>query len=252
MRIIIIEDEIPAVEKLQRFILKYDPSFEILKVLTSVVESVSWLQENKQAFDLAFMDIQLTDGSSFDIFSQIDIEKPIIFTTAFDEFALEAFKVNSLHYLLKPLTFQDFSEALNKLNKIKSVLFNSQTNQNFSKSLETVKLKNRFMVKLGNHIHSVKTVDIAYFFAEGRTVFIVTNQDKKFIIDYTLEDLTGIIDLNDFYRVNRTFIVNINAIEKVLVYSNNRLKICTFQQSEKEIIVSREKVSKFKLWFEGD
>ena len=185
MRVIIIEDEMPAIEKLERYILKYDATFEIIACLSSIAETVNWLQHSENDFDIAFMDIQLTDGLSFDIFNQVTIHKPIIFVTAYDEYAIDAFKVNGIDYLLKPITFTDVSKALNKLKNLKSYL-SSTTLALASKAFKTQKTKDRFLVRLGNHIHSIKTDDIALFYAEGRTVFILTNQEKKFILDYKL------------------------------------------------------------------
>jgi len=251
MRVIIIEDETLAVEKLERYLLKYDHNIEVIAKLASIQDSVAWLNTNVNTFDLAFMDIQLTDGLSFDIFNKAAINKPIIFTTAFDEYALDAFKVNSIDYILKPITFTDLSKALTKLKKLKTSFNNTIQRNEFVSSIATNKTKERFLVRLGNHIHSIKVSEISLFYAEGRTVFLVTNQHKKFILDYKLEDLYKVLDTTAFFRVNRTYIVNINAIDNVTVYSNSRLKIGLNISSDKEIVVSREKVNAFKTWFEG-
>ncbi len=252
MRVIIIEDEFPAMEKLERYILKYDSSIEIIARLSSISEAATWLKNNDNSFDLAFMDIQLTDGLSFEIFNQVKLSKPVIFTTAFDEFAIDAFKVNSIDYILKPITFTDVSKALAKFKNLKESYVNDHNIGEIVKTIAKKKTKERFLVRLGNHIHSIKTNEISIFFAEGRTVFLVTNQNKKYILDYKLEDLYNILDDNAFFRVNRTFIVNINAIKDVIVYSNSRLKVGLKANTEKEIIVSREKVAGFKSWFEGN
>ncbi len=251
MKIIIIEDEVPATEKLERYILKHDPSINIVAKFTSVSDSVSWLQDHQEAFDLAFMDIQLTDGLSFDIFSKVSLNKPVIFTTAFDEYAIDAFKVNSIDYILKPITFTEVSAAINKFKNFRSSFQEQKDVSHIVKDIAKKSYKERFLVKLGNHIHSIKTSEIALFYADGRTVYLVTNTQKKYIVDYKLEDLYQLLDKHLFFRTNRTYIVNINAIEDVLVYSNSRLKIGTKISVEKDIIVSREKVSDFKKWFEG-
>jgi DNA-binding LytR/AlgR family response regulator len=255
MKVVIIEDEIPAAEKLERYLLKYDATIQIIAQLDSVQSSVPWLQENQDNIDLIFMDIQLTDGLSFQIFQQVQVRKPVIFTTAYNEFALDAFKVNSIDYLLKPITFTDLSAGLHKLSVLREQfrLYTDQSQriqQAFTASRSNA-FKNRFMVKVGEHIRSITTDQISVLYAEGRDVYLVTNQNKKFIIDYTLESLEDVLDPQVFFRINRTFIVNINAIKDVLIYSNSRLKITLLQEFDKEIIVSREKVQDFKTWFDG-
>ena len=252
MKIVIIEDEELAAEKLSRYLQKFDPEIEIVTEQVSIEGSVNWFQQNPEGYDVVFMDIQLTDGLSFEIFNRVRIGKPVIFTTAFDEYAIDAFKVNSIDYILKPITFTDVSKAINKLKSFKDVLGVQSAVEEVGKIITQKKLKDRFLVKLGNHIHSIKSEQIALFYADGRTVYLVTNENKKFILDYKLEELNALLDTSLFYRVNRTFIVNINTINDVIVYSNNRLKITPKVRVEKEIVVSREKVSTFKKWFEGN
>jgi len=250
MKAVIIEDENLAADKLARYLHKYDAEILILDKLSSISDAVFWFQNN-QDYDVVFMDIQLTDGLSFEIFNQVQIAKPIIFTTAFDEYAIDAFKVNSIDYILKPITFTDVSKAMEKLKKLQRVFSGNEHVQNAVKELKEKKTKDRFLVRLGNHIHSIKTTDISLFYADGRTVYLITKEKRKFILDYKLESLEEVLNSADFYRVNRTFIVNISDIKDVLVYSNSRLKITSAIFKEKEIIVSREKVSAFKQWFEG-
>jgi DNA-binding LytR/AlgR family response regulator len=252
MRAVIIEDEDLAAEKLERYVKKFDPTIEIVSQQISIEGSVAWFQNHSDAYDVVFMDIQLTDGLSFEIFHQVKINKPVIFTTAFDEYAIDAFKVNSIDYILKPITFTDVSKAMNKLKSMQNLFGMQEAVENAEKMIGKKKLKDRFLVKLGNHIHSIKTSEIALFYAEGRTVYLITNENKKFILDYKLEDLNAVLNPTEFYRVNRTFIININTIKDVIVYSNNRLKVTPKVKVEKEIIVSREKVSSFKKWFEGN
>lgn len=249
MNIVIIEDEHLAAEKLERYLLKYDASIIVLKVLSSISEAVNWFQNNSN-YDVVFMDIQLTDGLSFEIFNQVKINKPVIFSTAFDEYAVDAFKVNSIDYVLKPITFTDISKAMSKLKTMQN-LFNADTVKKVAEIVHQKKEKDRFLVRLGNHIHSIKTEEIALFYAEGRTVYLVTKENKKFIIDFKLEDVNNVLNSKTFFRVNRSFIININAIKDVIVYSNSRLKIAPKVAIDKEIIVSREKVSAFKTWLEG-
>ncbi|NVK53763.1 MAG: response regulator transcription factor [Flavobacteriaceae bacterium] len=251
MKVVIVEDEPLAAEKLERYLVKHNATTEILETLPSISKAVSWFQNN-QDYDIVFMDIQLTDGLSFEIFNQVQILKPIVFTTAFDEYAIDAFKVNSVDYILKPITFTDLSNAMKKLQKLQNVFGANEHVTKAVQQLSDSKTKDRFLVRLGNHIHSIKTEEIALFYAEGRTVYLITNEKKKYILDYKLESLENVLESSVFFRVNRTFIVNISSIADVLVYSNSRLKISSDVYQEKEIIVSREKVTAFKSWFEGN
>ncbi|MEQ8925826.1 MAG: LytTR family DNA-binding domain-containing protein [Fulvivirga sp.] len=250
MQALIIEDEKPAAEKLVRYLQRLPEPVSVKTIFQTVSESVSWLQINQDSIDLIFMDIQLLDGKSFEIFDQVEVQKPVIFTTAFDEYALEAFKVNSIDYLLKPITYQDLEKSINKFQSLKNNLSSPPINLNEVLSqLHQKAFKTRFMVKLGEHIRSITTKDIAFFYAEGRDVYLVTNENRKFIIDYTLEELDELLDPKSFYRANRSFILNIEAITDVVVFSNSRLKVFTNIEIDKEIIVSREKVNTFKEWF---
>ena len=250
MNIVIIEDEQLTAEKLTRYLLKYDAKISVITTIPSIDEAVHWFKENTLNFDVVFMDIQLSDGLSFEIFNRTEINKPVIYITAFDEYALDAFKVHSIDYILKPVTFTAVSNAMNKLKSMQTV-FSPNVIDNVVRMVQKKKVKDRFLVRLGNHIHSIKTEEISIFYAEGRTVYLITNQQKKFILDYTLEDLKDLLNSLHFFRVNRTFIVNINAISDVIVYSNSRLKINLKINTDKEIVVSREKVFTFKHWFEG-
>lgn len=259
MKVFIIEDEIPAAEKIERMLKRYDESIEIIGRAMSVKEAVKWVQEDGEA-DLLFMDIQLTDGLSFDIFKSVTLEIPVIFTTAFNEYAIDAFKANSIDYLLKPIGFEAISEAINKFKKLKTRLQEPGQSgassvidlQSALQMLSKREYKTRFMVKIGEHIKSVTTDQINLFYAEGRNAYIVTKEGRRLIIDYKLETLDEMLDPRKFFRVNRTFIVEIDAIKDVLVYSNSRLKIILHQDFDREIIVSREKVGSFKQWFDGE
>jgi DNA-binding LytR/AlgR family response regulator len=269
MNVILIEDEVPAAEKLERYLLKYDPTIKVVAKLNSVSDSVKWLTENQDKTDLIFMDVQLIDGVSFQVFQQVQVRKPVIFTTAYNEFALDAFKVNSIDYLLKPITFTDLSNSLQKLKNLREQLsWNAEKTEKMKEIFTDLKpkdYKTRFMVKLGDHIRSITADQISFFFADGRDVYLVTTQNRlpatrlpegpgragKFIIDYTLETLEDLLDPAVFYRINRSFILNINSIKDVIVYSNSRLKITLHLEFDKEIIVSREKVGDFKEWFDG-
>jgi len=255
LKVLIVEDETPAAEKLERYLLRYSEAIEIKGKVESIEDAVNWLEANQSTIDLIFMDIQLKDGVSFDIFKEVKVQKPVIFITAYNEFALEAFKMNGIDYLLKPITFTDLSNSLKKVESLGSQLrWSEERNETITRVVDATQqksYKNRFMVKLGDHIKSITSDQISLFFADGRDVYLITNQLRKFIIDYTLESLDEILDPKIFHRVNRSYIVNISAIQDVIVYSNSRLKITSNIKWEPEIIVSREKVGEFKEWFDG-
>ena len=257
MRVLIIEDEKPAAEKLERHIKKYDASIEVADRLNSVEKAVDWLGNTRNHVDLIFMDVQLTDGLSFEIFKKTVVEKPVIFTTAFNEYAIEAFKGNGIDYLLKPITYEAVAGSMQKLNTLRKNLGASDTASQFSQleqalgMLHKKNYKNRFMVRTGEHIHSIPAQEITLFYAEDRNVFLLAENRKKYIIDYKMEELDEVLDPTLFFRVNRTFIININAIRDVVVYSNSRLLIRPKAEFDKEIVVSRERVQEFKDWFNG-
>ena len=255
MKVIIIEDEKPAVEKLERLLLECDPENYVVAKAGSIKKSIEIFNENDGDYDLVFMDIQLTDGKSFEIFEHVSINKPVIFLTAYDQYAIEAFKVNGIDYLLKPLTLEALTTSLDKFERLKEQLKpQSDDLVSLAKTLSKYSAqsyKSRFMVKLGEHIRSVETTDVSLFYAEGRTAFLITKNRDKYVVDFKLESLEGLLDPARFFRVNRTFILNISSIKDVLVYSNSRLKITPVIDFDKEIIVSREKVGAFKDWFGG-
>lgn len=258
MKVLIIEDEKPAAEKLERLVRKYDEAIEVVAKLDSVQKVVTWFRNPPLPVDVIFMDIQLADGISFDIFKQVSIQKPIIFTTAFHEYALEAFKVSGVDYLLKPITYEALSGSMQKLEMLKNsfstpkpAAWQLEELSQALKLLQKQTYKTRFMVRLGDHIHSLTADQIALFYAIDRDVFLLTKQKKKYIIDYKLEELEEMLDPATFFRVNRTFIVSIHTIYDVLVYSNSRLIIHLNQEFDREIIVSRERVAPFKEWFNG-
>ncbi|TRX63199.1 LytTR family DNA-binding domain-containing protein [Carboxylicivirga sp. M1479] len=256
MRVLIIEDEKPAVDNLKHLLNRYDNSIEVVGELDSIQASVEWFSNPLNTVDLVFMDIHLSDGLSFEIFNKTQLNLPVIFTTAYNEYAIQAFKVNSIDYLLKPLDYDDLFSAMEKLESLR---------ENLSSASQRIKLeelneallhyrktyKERFMVKLGERIKSVTSDKIVLFYAEGRNAFILTSKGNRYIIDYKLEELEELLNPGTFYRISRSFIVNINHIQDVLVHSNSRLKIQFEQPFDREVIVSREKVNHFKNWFSG-
>jgi len=253
MKVLIIEDEKPASEKIVGFLKVYDPAIEILEILESVSKSVEWFRTSAVLPDLIFSDVQLTDGLCFEIFNQVNIKKPIIFTTAFNQYALEAFKQNSVDYLLKPFTYEQFAQSMKKLDSLKENLPKSNDLEHLRNIFSNMNqnYKPRFMVKVGEHLRSVQTENIVLFFSEGRNVTLITNHSKRYIVDYKMEELENMLNPEHFFRLGRSFIVNINFIADTLVYSNSRLKVTLSIPFEEEIIVSREKVKQFKDWFDG-
>ena len=249
MRVVIIEDESLAAEKLQRLLNKVDSNIEVLQILESVEESINWFSQNKIP-DLIFMDIQLDDGISFEIFDAVKIEAPVIFTTAFDEYAIRAFKVNSVDYLLKPIELQSLEKAISKFKNIYSENLNfeakiSQVFQQLSKNY-----KSRFFIKVGMRFQSVQVEDICCFFVEERNTFLRTQNGKTYDLDNSLEQLQKLIDPSLFFRINRNYLVNINCINEIISYSTTRLKLKLKGVNSDDLIVSRDKVSEFKRWMD--
>ena len=250
---LIIEDEKPAARLLQRKLEKLDVKVETM--LHSVEEAVQWFENNSHP-DLIFLDIQLSDGLSFEIFEKIDIKSAIIFTTAYDEYALKAFKLNSIDYLLKPIDEDDLETAVAKfkarLPKVASESSNMQLDfeqirQMLSNPFEKT-YKKRFTVKIGQHLKVIATEEIECFFSENKGTYIRTYDNRDYLIDSTLEILEQELDKKDFFRVSRKFIVPLKAIKEIQVYTNSRLKVILPTYKDDEVVVSREKVQDFKSW----
>lgn len=253
MEVLIIEDEKPAAEKLQALLSKYDPSINVVQVLNSISNSISWFRSNDTSnIGVIFMDIQLTDGLSFDLFKEVNITSPIIFITAYDEYAIDAFKVNGIDYLLKPLSYTDLSRAMKKLSTLSTILPKGEELEQLSTHLAARTYKDRFMVKMGTKIQVLKAHKIAYCHADGRTLYVHTEEGKKYILDYSLTEIADQLNPAQFYRVNRSYIINLSAIDSVSMFSNSRLKINTIPACREDIIVSRDKVGDFKNWWSGE
>ncbi|PTS88123.1 DNA-binding response regulator [Flavobacterium sp. HMWF030] len=253
MTTLIIEDEKPAARLLQRKLEKLDIAVETM--LHSVEESIHWFTNNDHP-DLIFLDIQLSDGLSFEIFEKINIQSAIIFTTAYDEYALKAFKLNSIDYLLKPIDEDDLEVAVAKfktrLPKASTETSNlqldfEQIRQMLSNPFEK-SYKKRFTVKIGQHLKVITTDEIECFFSENKGTYIHTFDNRNYLIDSTLEILEQELDMKDFFRVSRKYIVPLTAIKEIQVYTNSRLKVILPTYKEDEVIVSREKVQDFKAW----
>jgi DNA-binding LytR/AlgR family response regulator len=250
MKVIIIEDEKPAAEKLFKAIRKADPAVEVQAVLNSIHSSIEWLQENPMP-DLLFMDIQLGDGSSFRIFEKINITSPVIFCTAYDEYWQEAFEHNSIDYLLKPVRQEKLETALNKYDKLKKHFASGfQQLQQWHQGQQATGYKKRFLVKRGTDYISVRAEDIAYFYATHKLVCMVDSHGQKFILDQSLADIEKQLDPALFYRVNRKFLVQLGAIKKIRTYPKSKLQLEVAPSINEDIIISQENVSAFKQWMD--
>ncbi|WP_158728793.1 MULTISPECIES: LytTR family DNA-binding domain-containing protein [unclassified Flavobacterium] len=253
MTTLIIEDEKPAARLLQRKVEKL--GIQVQTMLHSVEEAVEWFSANEHP-DLIFLDIQLSDGLSFEIFEKVEIKSAVIFTTAYDEYALRAFKLNSIDYLLKPIDEDDLEVAV---AKFKSLLPKQELPiQNLAIDFEQIKkmlatpfeknYKKRFTVKIGQHLKVISIDEIECFFSENKGTYIHTYDNRNYLIDVTLENLEQELDPKDFFRISRKFIIPMKAIKEIVLYSNSRLKVVLPTYKEDEVVVSREKVTDFKTW----
>lgn len=253
MKTLIIEDELPAAKRLEKLLKKHCPSCEIISSLDSVESASKWLAENT-APDLIFMDIQLADGLSFDIFSKTEVNSPVIFTTAFDQYSLQAFKVNSVDYLLKPIDPDELKTALEKYDKFykKADTFDRTGIENMLKSvLQQQQYKERFLVKSGQNLHYIPIKDIAYFFSEEGIAFAQCTNGKKHIVEYTLDQLESSLNPSSFFRINRQVILRPEAIKKISTWFNSRLKLELNIKNEVNLVVSRDRVNRFKSWLDN-
>lgn len=251
MKVIIVEDESMAAKRLTRLLQESNPNIEVLAQLDSIKRAVAWLKENSA--DLLFFDIQLADGLSFEILEQVQVSAPIVFITAFDEYAVQAFKLNSIDYLLKPIDPEELTNALEKYKK----LFAKQEPQPMNLALieqamqmMTKKFKERFVVKIGEHIHTIATSETAYFFSQEKATYLQTIEKNRFIIDYTLEQVEQLINPEQFFRINRKYLVSLEAVKDIVTYSNSRLRLILHHSDEMDAIVSRDKVQEFKKWLD--
>lgn len=251
MNVIIIEDEKPAARRLNRLLAELN--VEVSKMLHSVEESIEWFQNNPHP-DLIFLDIQLSDGLSFEIFDIIEVKSAIIFTTAFDEYALQAFKLNSIDYLLKPIDDEDLESAVKKYRDFKPESQRISVDFNDIKKLLVNPLereyKKRFTVKVGQHLKIINADEVECFYSENKGTYAATSDGRNYLLDTTLEQLEGELSPKNFFRVSRKFYVSVNHIKDIISYTNSRLQIKLNHFDEQEIIVSRERVRDFKLWLE--
>ena len=251
MRVLIVEDEPLGVERLEKQLREIDPAVVVAGVAESIRATVKWLTQHEEP-DLILMDIELSDGQSFEIFRQVKVVAPIIFTTSYDEYALQAFKVNSIDYLLKPIKKEELKYALEKYRQLKASPLHRMP-LDLEKLLQGLKqqspeYRSRFLVKQGQRYIPVDISEIAYFYLEDRVTFCQTWEKAKYILDYSLDELETMLDPQHFKRVTRPFIVHIKAIGQIQSYFKGRLKLILEPPTEKEVVVSQEGASDFKRW----
>jgi len=251
MKIVIIEDEIWAADLLKSLVKDYDPNIEVVQILDSVKTSVKWFNSNP-APDLALMDIQLADGISFEIFEKTLVECPVIFTTAFNEYAVKAFKVNSIDYLLKPIDPDELEAAIDKYKKIHVGTPVIPQYQIFDNLLQTLtnNYKQRFVIKVGEHIKSISIDEILYFYSLEKATYLHTAENRNYVIDYSVEQVESLVDPEKFFRINRKYLIAMNSFNDIISYSNSRLKIELLHSDDHDVIVAREKVRGFKKWLD--
>ena len=255
MKILIIEDEDLAIEKITNTLRAVENQAEVVGVTTSIHSSVEWLKNNPSP-DVILMDIELSDGQSFEIFNHVKVESPVIFTTSYDEYAIKAFKVNSVDYLLKPVEEEDLKAALDKFRRMEESYLQKSSNVNINNLVKELRLqlqtpahRNRFLVKHGQQLLSIEVKDIAYFFAEGRLCYFVTWDKRKYVVDYIMEELEQMVDPSQYFRVNRAYLVHIKSIQQIHNYFNGKLKLNLKPAAEKnDVVVSRERAGEFKEW----
>ena len=251
MNVIIVEDEFYAAEKLKKELTSIDPNIEVLAVLDSCAQCLEYFQ-NPPEYDVIFSDIHLADGLCFHAFEQLNIERPIIFTTAYDKYALEAFDTNGIDYLLKPIQSERLQQALDKLSGLQSAAPNSSFFNELKELIRSSEkeYKSRFLCKLGNKIKSIPVTSIMYFYSKDKMSFIVDERHNRYPVNHTLDEIDGMMNPKDFFRLNRQYIVHFNAIQEIHPYFKGRLKIKLHQHSDDGIIVSTERSPLMKAWLD--
>jgi len=248
MKVLIIEDESLAAGKLEKMLLEIDPSITVIGKLVSIKESVRWLMQNSA--DIIFLDIQLSDGISFSIFEQVAVNTPVIFTTAYDQYAVRAFQLNSISYLLKPIRKSDLAESLNKYRSLKaafSIDFESLMAQLQGKEPG---FKKRFMIQMGEKIRKIEVPEIAWFYVLGKSVWLRTFQGNSYPVEFSLDRLEAILDPAVFFRINRGYLVSIDSISNMTAWSRSRIKLELKPKSDNELdtIVSIDRSAAFRKW----
>lgn len=254
MRTLVIEDEQFAADKLIKLLHQCDPSIEILDQLDTVEDSVLWLANHDHP-ELIFMDIHLADGSSFDIFEQIKVQCPVIFTTAYDQYAIQAFHTKGIDYLLKPVKKDELQSALVKFKELFGQRNISSLSQEMNALASLIQsqqkaYKARFLIRMGNTIKTISITDIAYFTFEDRLTLLVTKDNHRYPVKHILDELEGLLDPHQFTRANRQFIINIDAIHKIHPWFKGRLKLDLLPQQKSDLVISADKTKGFKAWLD--
>lgn len=252
MNVLIVEDEPLAAQRLEVLVGEILPGGKVMDKIDSVKRSVQWLKKNSPP-DLILMDIQLADGLSFQIFDQVEVKSPVIFTTAYDEYALKAFKVNSIDYILKPVDKAEFSSALRKLEGLKSTQpSQDDLMRNISQAMDmlTKKYKERFVIKVGEHLKTVEVKNILYFYSLDKTTFCHATDNRNHILDFTLEQVEAMLNPEEFFRVNRKYLVRGDSIQDIISYTNSRLRLVLKNSTDSDVIVARERVQEFRQWLD--
>lgn len=250
MKVLIIEDEMAAARRLHKLVMELLPVADVLGQADSIEDSLQLLSQHDDELDLIFMDIHLADGSSFEIFKHIAIKTPIIFTTAYDQYAVQAFKVNAVDYLLKPIKKEELDKAIRKYQQLHKQ--NEIDYRAIVKALQPEDQVKRFLIRFGQQIRLVSMDEVAYFYTQDKITLLVNKEGKRYPIDYSLEKLEEQIDSRQFFRINRQFIVCINSIEEMYMYSKSRVRITLSPSSDIETIVSTERSPHFKKWLVGE
>ncbi len=254
MNVLIVEDEALACERLEKLLSDYDPTIKVLNRIDTVAEAATYMQAQMGKLDLVFLDVQLADGKSFEIFNKIRYPHPVVFTTAYDEYALSAFKVNSIDYLLKPIKPEELKGALDKFKDLQNEQYTAPViDQGLIESIlanRTAKYKQRFLVKLGNRIQFKLASETAYFSAEDKICYMIHNPSgQRFIVDHTLEELdAGLLDPQHFFRISRQHIVNIDCIKEMKSESSGRSELVLHIPTKEKLFVSRSRAADFKNW----
>ena len=249
MKAVILEDEQLTADRLRSLLHKYDPSVEVMAIIPSAAEAIEWFKEN-QSPDLIFMDIHLEDDQCFTIFEKINLDVPVIFTTAYDEYTIKAFKVNSIDYLMKPLNYEELEQAIEKYKRLhgqpkeglglKTLLQALQKNE--------TEYKERFLVSIGSRLKTIDTEDIKYFYSAEKISFLVTKDNQRFPVDYSLDKLSMVLNPKHYYRINRQMILHLDAIQNIHVFSKGKIKLDIAPAIKEDVFVSMDKVVEFKEW----
>ena len=246
---LIIEDENPSARRLKRLLEKYD--MEVVDHCGSLESSIQWFKQHQHP-DVLFLDIQLGDGLSFELFQQVQVSCPIIFTTAYDQYAIQAFKFNSIDYLLKPIAEEELKRAIEAFKRHQQPLSTTQIQQLLQQTQQQKNYKERFTVKVGEHLKIFKTADIALFFSHDKANYLLYKNGRHYMIDQTLEELEALLSPTDYFRISRKFIVHYRYINEVIAYTNSRLRVVLTTDFSELLIVSRDRVKAFKAWLEDE